>query len=137
MNSEVILDSSAAAVRSVPTHTEKYCETRSLNSLVLENLPIVSMVVQRLAPKLPRSIDRDDVRSAGILGLIDAATRFDPMRSVRFRTYAEVRVRGAVLDYLRSLSWAPRGLHQKAREIEAARNAIETRTQRRASITEI
>jgi len=137
MNSDAIVNPCTAPDRSALPDLERHSDTGSHDSLVLDNLGIVSFVMQRLTPKLPRSIDRDDIRSVGILGLTDAASRFDPTRSVRFRTYAEVRVRGAILDYLRSLSWAPRGLHQRAREIDAARNAIELRTHSCASVPEI
>ena len=97
------------------------------DALVLDNLGIVSLVLRRLLPKLPNSIDAEDLRSAGMIGLIDAAQKYDSTRAVRFRTYAEVRVYGAILDHLRSLSWAPRGLHRRRREIEATRSAIEKR----------
>lgn len=104
---------------------------------IIENLQVVGIVLQRLLPRLPSSVEADDLHSAGVMGLIDAAHKFDESRSVRFRTYAELRVRGAMLDYLRSLSWAPRGLHRREREVESARAAVEQKTHRSATISEL
>lgn len=105
--------------------------------LIMENLPMVGMVMHRLLAKLPPSVEADDLHSAGVLGLIDAAEKFDHGRQVHFRTYAELRVRGAMLDYLRSLNWAPRGLHRRGREVEEARLMIEQKNHRAATTDEI
>ncbi len=107
------------------------------NELVMENLFVVTQVMKRTVARLPRAVEADDVWSAGVLGLIDAARKFDGAREVRFRTYAETRVRGAMLDYLRSLSWAPRGLHRMEKEIDRARELVERRTCRGATAPEI
>src|ERR1043166_5688092 len=88
--------------------------------LVEEHYSLVKYIATRLSAKLPPSIEVDDLVGAGVLGLIDAAEKFDVSRGIRFRTYAERRIRGAILDHLRSLDWAPRSLRRKAREIEAA-----------------
>jgi RNA polymerase sigma factor for flagellar operon FliA len=105
--------------------------------LVLENLAVVERVVGRVASRLPASIDRDDLHSVGMLGLITAAERFDQSRSVRFKTYAEVRVRGAMIDYLRSMSWAPRSLFRRMRQIDEARRAVENQSLRTATASEV
>ena len=112
-------------------------EYPSRDSLVMENLSVVGIVARRLARKLPPSVDIDDIQSAGILGLMDAAQKFDSSRGAMFRTYAELRVQGAILDYLRSLSWAPRGMHRRAKEIEAARSIVEQRINGTATVTEL
>jgi RNA polymerase sigma factor for flagellar operon FliA len=104
---------------------------------ILENLWVVGLVMQRLLPKLPPSVEADDLHSAGVMGLIDAAQKYDAGREARFRTYAELRVRGAMLDYLRSLSWAPRGLHRREREMEAARATVEQKSCRAATTAEL
>ncbi len=109
----------------------------SRDARIVENLQVVGLVLKRLLPRLPSSIEADDLHSAGVMGLIDAAQKYDESRAVRFRTYAEVRVRGAMLDYLRSLSWAPRGLHRRERELEAARSAVEQKTHRSATASDI
>lgn len=109
----------------------------SRDARIVENLSVVGLVLQRMLPRLPSSIEADDLHSAGVMGLIDAAQKYDESREVRFRTYAEVRVRGAMLDYLRSLSWAPRGLHRRERELEAARASVEHKTHCSATTSEI
>ena len=107
------------------------------DALVTEHLPLVNSVMHRLSPKLASSIEADDIRSAGVIGLMDAAQRFDSNRAIQFRTYAEFRVRGAMLDYLRSLTWAPRGVYSRLREFEAARSTVENRIGRNASMSEL
>src|SRR5262245_45023522 len=109
----------------------------SRDELVLANLSVVGFVARRVGAKLPSSVDADDVHGAGMLGLLDAAQKFDAARGIDFRTYAEVRVHGAILDYLRSLSWAPRGMHRRAKEVEAARATIEQKTCSRATVEEL
>jgi RNA polymerase sigma factor for flagellar operon FliA len=105
--------------------------------LILENLPVVERIVGRVAARLPASIDRDDLHSVGILGLINAAERFDHSRAVRFKTYAEVRVQGAMIDYLRSNSWAPRSLFRRMRQVDEARRSIENQAMRSATASEV
>jgi RNA polymerase sigma factor for flagellar operon FliA len=105
--------------------------------LILENLAIVERMVGRVASRLPSSIDRDDLYSVGMLGLITAAERFDSSRAVRFKTYAEVRVRGAMIDYLRAMSWAPRSLFRRARQVEEARRSVENQALRSATASEV
>jgi RNA polymerase sigma factor for flagellar operon FliA len=95
------------------------------DALVEAHLPQVRFIADRLAAKLPPSVDREDLIGAGVLGLLDAVDKFDPGRGVQFKTYAEMRVRGAMLDSLRSLDWAPRSIRQRAREVEAAYRQIE------------
>jgi RNA polymerase sigma factor for flagellar operon FliA len=107
------------------------------DSLITEHLPVVKLVAKRLTAKLPPWIEPDDVHSAGVMGLIDAAAKFDERRGVKFRSYAEIRVHGAIVDYLRSLSWAPRGLHRRAKEIDAARLAIEQQNCGTATVAEL
>src|SRR5262245_54150875 len=93
--------------------------------LVAEHVSLVKYIASRVSAKLPPSIDADDLVGAGMLGLIDAAEKFDPSRGIRFRTYAERRIRGAILDHLRSLDWAPRSLRRRARELETAHLQLE------------
>jgi len=107
------------------------------DALITEHLPVVRLVARRLAAKLPPWIEVDDVHSAGVMGLVDAAAKYDKRRGVKFRTYAEIRVHGAIVDYLRSLSWAPRGLHRRAKEIDAARLAIEQQTCSTATVADL
>jgi RNA polymerase sigma factor for flagellar operon FliA len=82
-------------------------------------------------------VERDDLYSAGVLGLLDAIEKFDPTRKVLFKTYAELRVRGAILDSLRDQDWVPRSVRRRAREVEAAYQEIERERGRPAADTEV
>ena len=106
-------------------------------ALIESHLSQVKLIADRLAVKLPPSVDRDDLIGAGVLGLLDAANKFDPARGVRFKTYAEMRIRGAMLDSLRDLDWAPRTIRQRARELEAAAKRIEQEKGRMAEEEEL
>jgi RNA polymerase sigma factor FliA len=87
---------------------------------MVEHLPIVRLVALRIHERLPQHVPIEDLYSAGVLGLLDAFGRFDPSKQVLFRTYAQFRVRGAILDSLRTLDWSPRELRRKARAVEQA-----------------
>jgi RNA polymerase sigma factor FliA len=100
-------------------------------------LPLVKYVIDRIAYRLPDFIDREDLISEGILGLIDALDKFDPSRMNKFETYAVVRIRGAVLDSLRQMDWVPRSLRQKSREIENAYCEVERTLGRPATDEEV
>ncbi|HPI75284.1 MAG TPA: FliA/WhiG family RNA polymerase sigma factor [bacterium] len=100
-------------------------------------LPLVRYVIDRIAYKLPAFIERDDLISEGILGLIDALDKFDMSRLNKFETYAIVRIRGAVLDSLRQMDWVPRTLRQKSRDIETAFNEVERELGRPATDEEV
>lgn len=106
-------------------------------ALVTQYLPLVNSVMHRLSPRLAYSMEADDIRSAGVIGLVDAARRYDSSREIQFRTYAEFRVRGAMLDYLRSLTWAPRGMYGRLRELESVRSEVENRIGRNATMSEL
>jgi RNA polymerase sigma factor for flagellar operon FliA len=89
------------------------------NALIVKYLPLVSSAVARLAMTLPDHVDRDDLQSVGLIGLLQALRNFDPTCGTSFETYARMRVRGAMLDELRRMDWAPRSVHEKARKIQA------------------
>lgn len=105
--------------------------------LVLEHLPQIKHVAQRIHSRVPKGIELDDLIGAGIVGLLDAVAKFRPEKGVKFKTYAAIRIRGAVLDSLRTLDWAPRRLRQKSRSLKAAVCRLEQRGQRQASNQEI
>jgi RNA polymerase sigma factor for flagellar operon FliA len=107
------------------------------DALLEAHLPQVKFIAERLAAKLPPSVDRDDLIGAGVMGLLDAVDKFDPAHGVQFKTYAELRVRGAMLDSLRSLDWAPRSLRQRSHEVEAAYRQIELERGRPAEEEEV
>jgi RNA polymerase sigma factor for flagellar operon FliA len=105
--------------------------------LLLEHLPIVRFLARRIHERLPQHVDIEDLVSAGVVGLMDAFTKFDPQKKVQFRSYAQFRIRGAILDSLRSLDWSPRDLRRKGREAEAAIRALTGRLGRSPSEAEI
>ena len=107
------------------------------DALIEAHLPQVRFIADRLAAKLPPSVDRDDLIGAGVLGLLDAFEKYDPSRGVLFKTYAEMRVRGAMLDSLRDLDWAPRSMRRRAREVEAAYAQVEQQRGHKASEEEV
>ncbi len=92
----------------------------SNESLVLEHMPLVGYIVREVAARLPRHVDLGDLHSAGYLGLVQASIAFDEKHGVPFRRYANTRIRGAVLDELRSKSWASRSVRQSGRLREEA-----------------
>lgn len=100
-------------------------------------LPLVKTVVDRMAYRLPSNVDREDLVSEGIIGLLDALDKFEPQRMSKFESYAVTRIRGSVLDYLRQSDWAPRSLRQKSREIEQAYTEVERKTGRAAQDDEV
>jgi RNA polymerase sigma factor FliA len=95
--------------------------------LILEHLPQVRLIARRIQERLPDSISLDDLVSNGVLGLISAIDNFDPAHNVKLKTYAEYKIRGAILDSLRGLDWAPRQKRRKSKQIEAAIAVAEQR----------
>ena len=95
--------------------------------LIVHYAPLVKFVAGRVGAGLPSSVDPGDLVSAGVFGLIDAVERFDRERGVKFETFAVPRIRGAVLDGLRSLDWVPRSVRSRAREVETAFTELEGR----------
>jgi RNA polymerase sigma factor FliA len=103
--------------------------------LILTYAPLVKFVAGRLGATLPSHVDEQDLVSYGLLGLIGAIERFDPDREIKFETYAIARIKGAIIDELRSLDWVPRSVRTRAREIERAIASLE-RTLMRAPTDE-
>lgn len=97
------------------------------DQLLVEHLPTVRFVARRIHERLPQHVDIDDLISAGIVGLMDAFAKFDHAKQVQFKSYAQFRIRGAILDSLRTLDWSPRELRRKGRAVE---DAVRTLTQR-------
>src|SRR5436309_13046553 len=97
----------------------------SRDEVLRRHLPLVRRVVQRLAARKPPHIELDDLVSWGIVGLLDAIGKYDPRKEASFSTYAQFRIRGAILDHLRSLDWVPRSVRQKASLIEKTAHALE------------
>jgi RNA polymerase sigma factor for flagellar operon FliA len=98
--------------------------------LILHYSPLVKFVAGRVASGLPQSIEQADLVSYGIFGLIDAIDKFDPSRGFKFETYAIARIKGAIIDELRSIDWVPRSVRAKARSIERAYSKLENELRR-------
>ncbi len=105
--------------------------------LVQETLPLVARVAGAIGSRLPHSVELADLTQAGVLGLLDAADKFDRAKGVRFATYAELRIRGAILDSLRGLDWVPRSLRRQRRELQRASSGLEARLGRKPSDEEL
>jgi RNA polymerase sigma factor for flagellar operon FliA len=99
--------------------------------------PLVKYVVDRIATGLPKTIERDDLVNTAVIGLFDAMEKFDESRGTKFETYAVWRIRGAVLDELRSLDWVSRSVRKKAKEVEQVSRRLDQRLGRAASDQEI
>ena len=95
------------------------------NRLVVHYSPLVKYVAGRLSAGLPNSIEQADLVSYGMFGLIDAINKFEPARGFKFETYAMSRIRGSIIDELRSIDWVPRSLRAKARAVEKAYTKLE------------
>src|ERR1700683_4670317 len=105
--------------------------------LILEHLPQVRLIARRIPGRLPENVSLEDLVSAGIVGLIAAIDQYDPAHQVKLKTYAEHKIRGAILDSLRGLDWAPRQRRKKAKQIEFAISRAEQRLHRLPSEDEI
>jgi RNA polymerase sigma factor for flagellar operon FliA len=105
--------------------------------LILHYSPLVKFVAGRVAAGLPQSIEQSDLVSYGIFGLIDAIDKFDPGRGFKFETYAIARIKGAIIDELRSIDWVPRSVRAKARAIERAYSKLENELKRRPDDPEV
>ena len=97
---------------------QKLSSDQKRDELVKKHLNLVNFIVARLAIGLPSWIDKRDLVNTGVIGLIDAVNNFDPSKGVKFETYASTRIRGAIIDELRSLDWIPRSTRAKSKEIE-------------------
>jgi RNA polymerase sigma factor for flagellar operon FliA len=105
--------------------------------LLMEHLPTVRYLARRIHERLPQHVDLDDLISAGVVGLIDAFSKFDHNKKVQFKSYAQFRIRGAILDSLRTLDWSPRELRRKGRAVEEAIRSVTQRVGRAPSEYEI
>ncbi len=118
----------AAALPALTTEQER---------VLLEHLPIVRFLARRIHERLPQHVDIEDLVSAGVVGLMDAFAKFDPAKKVQFRSYAQFRIRGAILDSLRTLDWSPRELRRKGRAVEESIRVLTARLGRAPGENEI
>jgi len=97
------------------------------NQVIMDYAPLIKYIAQKIAARLPSNIDLDDLFSAGVIGLMDAIDKYDPSRDNKFKTYAEFRIRGAILDELRNQDWVPRSVRETNKREERARSELEQR----------
>jgi RNA polymerase sigma factor for flagellar operon FliA len=107
------------------------------DALVLRHADLVKRIAYHLAGRLPPSVDVEDLIQAGMLGLLEAAAHYATGRGASFETYAGIRIRGAMLDALRKLDWAPRSVHRRSREVAQAIREIEAESGREARDAEV
>jgi RNA polymerase sigma factor for flagellar operon FliA len=105
--------------------------------MVLQYAPLIKYIASRLALRLPSHISQDDLVSSGIIGLMDAIQKFDPTKNINFKTYAEFRIKGAMLDELRSLDWTPRSVRKKSHLLENAYAQLQKSLGRPAEAEEV
>ncbi len=118
----------------------EYKKTRNpalRDAFIKQYMPLVKYVAGKVAVGMPGNVEFDDLVGFGQFGLLDAITKFDPDKNVKFKTYAVTRIRGAIFDELRSIDWVPRSVRQKSREIEDAIVRVESKLGRTASDAEI
>ncbi len=92
--------------------------------LVREFAPVIRTMARRLAYRLPAHLDEEDLVSVGVIGLMDALDKYDPNREAKFKTYAEFRIRGAMLDEIRSMDWIPRSVHERITLLQKTHTAL-------------
>ncbi len=105
--------------------------------LLTKNIHLVKIIAYQVAVNLPPHIDVQDLISAGTIGLLESIDRFDPGKGVQFNTYASIRVRGAIMDELRSMDWMTRSMRDKSNQLEKAYDEIEKKTGRPAEVEEV
>ena len=107
------------------------------NNLLTEHMPLVKRLAHHMKAKLPPSVEVDDLIQAGMIGLLDAITRYEETHGAQFETYAVLRIRGAMLDELRNSDWLPRSMRQNMRKIEAAMSALQQKLGHAPSESEV
>lgn len=112
-------------------------EGKNREEMILKYTPLIKYIAHRLAMRLPPHVSVEDLMSAGVIGLMDALNKFDPEKKVQFKTYAEFRIKGAMLDELRSLDWVSRSVRQKAAQLEKACQTLEKKRGRAAEDEEV
>jgi len=125
-----------AAVAYLPSKRAKsYSQKRQ--ELIVKYTPLIKYIANRIAIRLPSHIDIEDIVNTGVLGLMDAIEKFDPTRGVKFETYAEFRIKGAILDELRAMDWVPRSVRKIATWLETANASLEKKLGRPAHDEEL
>ncbi|MFH0810810.1 MAG: FliA/WhiG family RNA polymerase sigma factor [Pseudomonadota bacterium] len=121
----------------VVQETARASDIASRDDLIRQYTPLIKYIASRIAMRLPPNVVLDDLISAGVIGLIDAIEKYDATRNTQFKTYAEFRIKGAILDELRSLDWVPRSVRKKFHRIEAAYAKLQKESGRPATDEEV
>jgi RNA polymerase, sigma 28 subunit, SigD/FliA/WhiG len=116
------------AIKQVVEEIEITAENRE--EVIIRYSPMIKYVANRIAMRLPPHIEVDDLISVGVLGLMDAISKYDSSRGAKFKTYAEFRVRGAILDELRAMDWVPRSIRQKASSVDKVVQSLQAKLSR-------
>ncbi|MEI2728095.1 MAG: RNA polymerase sigma factor WhiG [Candidatus Nanopelagicales bacterium] len=134
---QLLNEESAARLMALWQDYKATADSGLRDQLILHYSPLVKYVAGRVGVGLPSNIDQADLVSYGIFGLIDAIEKFDLERAIKFETYAISRIRGAIIDELRSIDWIPRSIRTKARDVERAYSTLEAKLQRSPSEQEV
>jgi len=110
---------------------------RTREQLIVEYASLIKFIAQKIAARLPANVELDDLMSSGVIGLMDAIEKYDSGRDNKFKTYAEFRIRGAILDELRAQDWVPRSVREKAKQLERIYTRIEQQKGRQATDEEV
>jgi RNA polymerase sigma factor FliA len=124
-------------METIPEYGATKLDPNWQEQMVLQYAPLIKYIASRLALRLPSHISMEDLISSGIIGLIDAVQKFDPSKNINFKTYAEFRIKGAMLDELRSLDWIPRSVRKKTHLIEDAYAQLQRSLARPAEADEV
>jgi RNA polymerase sigma factor for flagellar operon FliA len=124
-------------MEAIPEYGAEKWDPNWQEQMVLQYAPLIKYIASRLALRLPSHISLEDLISSGIIGLIDAVQKFDPAKNINFKTYAEFRIKGAMLDELRSLDWIPRSVRKKTHLIENAYAQLQKSLGRAAEAEEV
>lgn len=125
-----------AALKKYKDEPQKLSQEQK-DKLITEYAPLIKFIAQKIAVRLPSNIELDDLISAGVIGLMDAIDKWDPSRDNKFKTYAEFRIRGAILDELRAQDWVPRSIRDKAKLLDKTVQNLESDLGRTATEDEI
>lgn len=116
---------------------KKHQDQGARDQIILHYMRVVKYIAGRMAIHVPNNVEMDDLISWGVIGLLDAVEKFDPMQDIKFVTYASIRIRGAIIDQIRSLDWAPRSLRSMSRKVAGAREHLRQTLGREPSLEEI
>jgi RNA polymerase sigma factor for flagellar operon FliA len=121
----------------IPGYRAEKLDSNFQEQMVLQYAPLIKYIASRLSLRLPSHISLEDLISSGIIGLMDAVQKFDPSKKISFKTYAEFRIKGAMLDELRSLDWIPRSVRKKSHLVENAYAQLQKNLGRPAEAEEV